>query len=218
MADLTVSSDIDAFMAAADNAAALTSLGGIGGSAGATDNAVLRADGIGAATVQTSTITVSDAGVQTIPVGGGVNVYATFADASNYALVNLSYSGGVYLLSSSKLGTGTEKNIRILGGDFGGGIQLKSDGNVDIEQGGVGTFVRIGSAGMIFPSDNTYDIGASGATRPRAVYVAGTNKGTLTTNANATTGLTAGVLAALTNATLVITDGTGQVYRVPCII
>lgn len=43
-------------------------------------------------------------------------------------------------------------------------------------------------------------------------------KGVLATSANATTGLTAGVLAALTNASIVITDGTGQVYRVPCII
>lgn len=34
----------------------------------------------------------------------------------------------------------------------------------------------------------------------------------------ATTGLTAGVLAALTNATIVITDSTGQAYRIPCII
>lgn len=34
----------------------------------------------------------------------------------------------------------------------------------------------------------------------------------------ATTGLTAGVLAATTNATISITDSTGQVYRIPCII
>lgn len=34
----------------------------------------------------------------------------------------------------------------------------------------------------------------------------------------ATTGLAAGVLAATTNATLVLTDSTGQAYRIPCII
>lgn len=34
----------------------------------------------------------------------------------------------------------------------------------------------------------------------------------------AVTGLTAGVLAALTNATIVLTDSTGQAYRIPCII
>lgn len=34
----------------------------------------------------------------------------------------------------------------------------------------------------------------------------------------AVTGLVAGTLAALTNATITITDSTGQVYRIPCII
>lgn len=35
---------------------------------------------------------------------------------------------------------------------------------------------------------------------------------------NASTGLVAGVLSALTNASIVISDATGQAYRVPCII
>lgn len=43
-------------------------------------------------------------------------------------------------------------------------------------------------------------------------------QGKLTTDANATTGLAAGVLAATTNATITITDASGQVYRIPCII
>lgn len=43
-------------------------------------------------------------------------------------------------------------------------------------------------------------------------------QGKLTTDVNATTGLGAGLLAATTNATVVIYDGSGQAYRVPCII
>ena len=43
-------------------------------------------------------------------------------------------------------------------------------------------------------------------------------QGKLTTDTNATTGLTAGVLAALTNASIVIYDSTGQAYRIPVII
>lgn len=43
-------------------------------------------------------------------------------------------------------------------------------------------------------------------------------QGALRTAANAVTGLTAGVLAALTNASIVITDASGQDYRVACII
>lgn len=42
-------------------------------------------------------------------------------------------------------------------------------------------------------------------------------QGKLTTDANATTGLIAGALAALTNASIVIYDATGTAYRVPCV-
>lgn len=44
------------------------------------------------------------------------------------------------------------------------------------------------------------------------------NGATLTIGNTATTGLSAGVLAALTNASIVITDQSGQAYRVPCVI
>lgn len=40
----------------------------------------------------------------------------------------------------------------------------------------------------------------------------------LRTSVNATTGLSAGALSATTNASIVIYDGSGQAYRVPCII
>jgi hypothetical protein len=43
-------------------------------------------------------------------------------------------------------------------------------------------------------------------------------QGKLTTDTAATTGLGAGVLAALTNASITLYDSTGQAYRVPCII
>lgn len=43
-------------------------------------------------------------------------------------------------------------------------------------------------------------------------------QGLLVTAANAVTGLTAGVLAATTNASIVIYDNAGQAYRVPCIV
>lgn len=59
--------------------------------------------------------------------------------------------------------------------------------------------------------------GLTGYTFDKPV-TAGANaiKGLITTNANATTGLVAGALAALTNASIVIYDGTGTAYRVPC--
>lgn len=47
----------------------VTFSGGVGGTTGATDNALLRADGTGGATVQSSTVTISDAGVIVTPFG-----------------------------------------------------------------------------------------------------------------------------------------------------
>lgn len=47
--------------------------GGIGGSTGATDNAVLRADGTGGATAQSSGVTISDNGTLQPPIGSASN-------------------------------------------------------------------------------------------------------------------------------------------------
>jgi hypothetical protein len=76
-----------------------------------------------------------------------------------------------------------------------------------------------GSTGIFFQA------GAAQGSNPilsvegsNSIQALGTVKGVLTTIANAVTGLTPGVLAATTNASIVITDGTGQVYRIPCII
>jgi len=57
------------------------------------------------------------------------------------------------------------------------------------------TRLTISSAGVVVASGMTFQIGNA-----------------------ATTGLTAGVLAATTNASIVITDSAGQAYRIPCII
>lgn len=43
-------------------------------------------------------------------------------------------------------------------------------------------------------------------------------QGKLQTDSNAVTGLIAGALSALTTASITITDASGQVYRVPCVI
>jgi hypothetical protein len=76
-----------------------------------------------------------------------------------------------------------------------------------------------GSTGIFFGA------GAGQSTNPilsvdgsNSIQALGTVKGVLTTIANAVTGLTPGVLAATTDSYIQITDGTGQVYRVPCII
>lgn len=89
--------------------------------------------------------------------------------------------------------------------------------------------------GTIGWSSNVLQIGTeklgTGTARNMALVTDGTTRATVSSTAftlssglelklgnAATTGLTAGVLAATTNATVTITDSTGQVYRIPCII
>lgn len=62
-----------------------------------------------------------------------------------------------------------------------------------------------------------YGVTTAGVWTTIADLTVGSGKNFKVGNA-ATTGLTAGVLAALTNATIVISDSTGQAYRIPCII
>mgnify|MGYP003393085710 CR=1 FL=1 len=52
---------------------------GIGGSTGATDNAVLRADGTGGATVQSSQVKITDAGALLLDSGNVNGIYAPYA-------------------------------------------------------------------------------------------------------------------------------------------
>ena len=220
------------------------------------------------------------------------NLYNTFTNASNYERFGVSWSSNSLRLFTSGAGSGLARNLGIYAG---GVLFLGADG--------VNNFWQINTSGhFLAVTDNTYDIGASNATRPRSGYFGtnltvendlinrggtgffrgsggialgssdfvslkstvlgvlvlrdgvGTNfnrlqfggttssfpslkrsttflqarladdsafaniQGKLTTDANAVTGLVAGAAAALTNATITITDASGQVYRVPVII
>ena len=108
---------------------------------------------------------------QTLAQRNGVNaqtsrIYDTYTDASNYRRFAISHSGGDVLLESQTAGTGTAG-----GGDL-------------IVRAGTGKALTFGSSAtsrwqitsggnFIAQVDNTYDIGASGANRPRNVYAAG---------------------------------------------
>jgi len=91
---------------------------GIGGTTGATDNALLRADGAGGATVQTSTVTIDDSGNASHAhwtVGSGTYSTRTYARigavASNLALI-LSPTGTGFIASQIPDGTTTGGNLR----------------------------------------------------------------------------------------------------------
>lgn len=92
-------------------------------------------------------------------------VYNTYTDASNYerAMFDWITSANTLRIGTQIAGTGSHAQVEFWSGSQRG---FYMDGAVS----GTVHF----SNGIDFPTDNTYDIGASGATRPRTVYV-GTN-------------------------------------------
>ena len=109
-------------------------------------------------------------------------VYGYYSDASNYCRISTSYNdgGNLFTISSDGLGTRANRNFGIIS-------------QAILYLGGNSTYAwRITSAGLLAHADNTYDIGASGATRPRHLYIGsnGVFGGTLSvTGASTLTGL-----------------------------
>jgi hypothetical protein len=93
------------------------------------------------------------------------NVYSTYTDASNYERLTVNFSGGQYNISSNALGTGS---ARPLGISVGASLGISPSGTTPF------TWTVTSSGHFLTNSDNTYDIGASGAKRPRNVYVGST--------------------------------------------
>lgn len=91
------------------------------------------------------------------------NIYNTYTDASNYERGGISWIPNTLYLYTQKAGTGTARDIRI-GGD--------SATNVRFTPGNLAAWTMLNTGHLVSPSDNTYDIGASGATRPRTIYAA----------------------------------------------
>lgn len=123
---------------------------GIAGSTGATDNAVLRADGAGGATLQNSALIVSDAGAMFLGDQAGVGL--SFGD---FTLPFIYAPNGEFYLGSSAV---SNTNIR------GTAVNFTTT---------AGASWSMSVAGhLLAGTDNTFDIGASGATRPRSLYLA----------------------------------------------
>lgn len=89
------------------------------------------------------------------------SVYNTFTDASNYERLNVKFQSNTATISAQSLGTGTSRALQI--GTIGSSpIDLFTNNIVRWEIGATGHLIAF--------ADNTYDIGASGATRPRSGY------------------------------------------------
>jgi hypothetical protein len=92
-------------------------------------------------------------------------VYNTFTDASNYERLGITWSSNNLEIYTASAGTGTARDLRV---GTGGAAELYLTTNNTRRWylgGSTGHFLAV--------ADNTYDIGASGANRPRNVYLAG---------------------------------------------
>lgn len=85
----------------------------------------------------------------------GFSLYHTYTNASNYERVRLLASSNIFYLITGAAGTGTVRDLAFGTGDTARWIITGSTGH------------------LVAGADNTYDIGVSGATRPRNYFGAG---------------------------------------------
>lgn len=91
-------------------------------------------------------------------------VYNTYTDGSNYERGTVQWNSNVFEVGSEAAGTGTARAIR-----------LKAAGvnSLLLNTNALDRWSVTGAGHFIAQLDNTYDIGASGANRPRNIYAAG---------------------------------------------
>jgi hypothetical protein len=89
-------------------------------------------------------------------------VYNTYTDGSNYERALLQWDSNVFLVGTHNAGTGSSRVLR-----------LGSTSDIEVQPGYVAAWKFTSAGNLICPSDNTYDIGASGATRPRNLHLGG---------------------------------------------
>jgi len=126
------------------------------------------------------------------------NIYNTYTDASNYERLTLNWSTNIAYVGMEKAGTGSQRDLVIRSSTNSVSLRLGSDAYAGFaNNAGTSWIWKVDSSTGHFlaGTDNTYDIGASGATRPRNIYIAGSSTvaGTsyaynFISNTNATTG------------------------------
>ena len=91
-------------------------------------------------------------------------VYNTYTDASNYERGFTQWNSNVFEVGTVHAGTGTARQLRL----------MTSAGQlVSFAPGGTDKWQMVSGGHFFAVTDNTYDIGASGANRPRNVYIGG---------------------------------------------
>lgn len=87
------------------------------------------------------------------------NLYNTYTNAANNEYAQFVWSGNVFVWQTQANGTGTFRSLTL--NASGGTLTFQTAGQPRM---------NITSAGLMFNTDNTIDIGASAATRPRSLY------------------------------------------------
>lgn len=109
------------------------------------------------------------------------NIYNTYTDASNYerGVISWGTTANQLVIGTQSLGTGVNRLLR-----------LKGDGGIYFAITGTDVWNFSAAGHFLAGADNTYDIGASGATRPRNVYIGSAL--TVGTNLNVTSNVVMG--------------------------
>jgi hypothetical protein len=125
-------------------------------------------------------------------------IYNTYTNSSNYERLNVGGTGGQFDIWTDFSGTGVTKPIRIYTSGSSS-IQFGTAGNIRWNVSGAGHFLA--------EADNTYDIGAAAATRPRNLYMGSWIRMAVTTVASLPAAATAGA-----GARMMVSDALAPVF------
>jgi hypothetical protein len=101
-------------------------------------------------------------------------LYETYTDASNYSRLGISKTGNYFQIQPEAAGSGTVRPLLLLAGGDGGSLTLTTSGAINFGRNNIADYWQIAANGHLLAlTDNIYDIGASGASRPRHLYLGG---------------------------------------------
>ena len=132
---------------------------------------------------------------------GELFIYNTYTDASNYERAGIGWIGNEFDILSKSMGSGAARHLKI--GTVGATILAFVTANIQRWQ--------VNASGhLIAVTDNTYDIGAAAATRPRSVFVAPSGGfGSSATNTTMVVSATGATNTLSVNTVLYVTAATG---------
>jgi hypothetical protein len=117
-------------------------------------------------------LALRNGGTSGTPVPQTFNQYEYWATASDYSRISLSQSSAYFFLQTQAAGSGTKRGLILRGsGTNSASLALHAD-QLFFGTSAADYWTMSSSGHFLAGTDNLYDIGASGATRPRNVYVA----------------------------------------------